>query len=152
MIERIKQNILPALIHVGYSILYLLVILPFDMWVKAIERLAAQKENGALSLSKIGGPWPYLTFLKNLFFEFLFDFCILICWAVGLIDAISDLIDGIPAKYFLLDLVMVYYMPIWITLFRDLCQFGLLPLRKLISWLRKPAQYMDLKVEKKDIS
>ena len=43
MIEKIKQNILPALIHVGYSILYLLVILPFDMWVKAIERLAAQK-------------------------------------------------------------------------------------------------------------
>ena len=151
MIERIKENILPALIHVGYSILYLVVILPFDMWVKAIERLAAQKENGALRLSKIGGPWPYLSFLKNLLFEFLFDFGILICWAVGLVDAIMDLIDGIPAKFFLIELVTVYYTPIWITLIRDLCQFALLPIRKLLSWLRKPAQYMDLKVEKKDI-
>ena len=42
-------------------------------------------------------------------------------------------------------LIAFYYMPIYIAIFRDLVQlFIIAPIRKFVSWLSKPAQYIDI--------
>ena len=151
MLDRLKTHFVPALIHALYSIVYFLFIIPFDMWVKAIERLALQKENGSLQLSRISSPWPFLSFLKALLLEFLFDFLIFIWYAVGLIIAIITLIKTGSVTAFLLGVVSTYYAPVTFTIARDFFQLCLLPIRKFISWCRKPAQYFDLNMQKKEI-
>lgn len=44
-------------------------------------------------------------------------------------------------------LIGTYYTPLYYAWARDLCQLCLLPIQKLISWFRKPAQHLDLTVK-----
>lgn len=62
--ENFVQSLLGALIHVGNAIVKLL-LLPFNLWVKAIVRLADQKERGLLNISSINGLWPFFSFCKR---------------------------------------------------------------------------------------
>jgi hypothetical protein len=150
MIERIKQNLLPALIHSGYSIIYFLFIIPFDLWVKALERLAAQRANGSLEIGTINSPWPFITFMKNLLLEFLFDFFTLLSYVIGVFVAFYTLFDEGFGE-FIGALVATYYTPVFYAIARDFFQLFILQFRKLLSWLRKPAQYYDLNVQKKEL-
>ena len=43
-----------------------------------------------------------------------------------------------------------YYIPYIVSLIRDLFRILLLPLAKFLSWISKPAQYLDLKIENKE--
>lgn len=149
MLDTLKKHFVPAAVQAGYSIVYFLFIIPFDLWVKAIERLSIQKEKGSLRVAKINSPWPFLSFLKALLLEFLFDFAIFICYFIGIIVAIYTLVKGGGIGGFLVSLVAAYYYPVFITICRDVFQLAILPVRKLISWCRKPAQHLDLNVEKK---
>lgn len=154
MFEKLQQYLVPAISHALYSIVYFLFIIPFDLWVKAIERLALQKENGTLSISKINSPWPLLSFLKTLLLEFLFDFWTLIAYPLGVLFAIYLWIDGIRHDsfgagflVFLGTIINTYYTPIYFAWCRDLFQIALMPIRKFVSWCRKPAQHLDLTVK-----
>ncbi|MBR5687811.1 MAG: DUF4339 domain-containing protein [Prevotella sp.] len=154
------SSFLPALGHAFYTIIYLLFVLPFDLWRKAIIRLAKQKRDRSLRIMGIKTEWPLLSFIKRYIFEFLFDFVIFLSYFVGLIIAIisytkwiSDIPEYLQPNFFdyikalLFILLPFYNLPVFISLFRDICQISLLPIRKLISWFRKPAQYYDLKVK-----
>ena len=148
MLEKLKTYFVPALTHALLSILYLFAI-PLDLWVKAIERLAKQKDNGSLRISSINSPWPFLSFLKTLLLEFLFDLFIFLSYPIGLIIALTQLGDNF--EVFLGFLVGVYCLPVVFSIYRDLFALLILPFRKFISWCRKPAQYFDLNVQKKEI-
>ena len=52
---------------------------------------------------------------------------------------------------FVATLVGAYYVPVGLSLARDFFQLLLLPFAKFLSWCRKPAQYMDLNVQKREI-
>ena len=153
------SSFLPALGHAFYTIIYFLFVIPFDLWRKAIIRLAKQKRDRSLRIMGIKTEWPFLSFIKRFIFEFLFDFLIFLSYFVGLIIAIisyikwlSDLHHIHPNffEYILVllgFLVPIYYFPVTISIIRDLFQILLLPIRKLISWFHKPAQYLDLNVK-----
>lgn len=154
MFEKLKEHLGPAVSHSLYSIVYILFIIPFDLWVKAVERLAKQKESGVLNISGITSPWPLLSFIKTLLFEFLFDFWTFITYFIGAMVAIFLFMMGLKegefvagAGMFVATLIGTYYTPLYYAWARDLCQLSLLPIQKLISWFRKPAQHLDLTVK-----
>lgn len=157
MLEKLKTSLVPALIHALYSLFYLVCVLPFMLWAKAVERLAVQRQSGALQVTNINSPWPFLSFIKRLLFEFLFDLVAFLSYFVGIVLAIKTFIQMIRSdwftfgdafKAFLGVLVITYFVPVIVSLTRDFFQILLLPIRKFISWARKPAQYLDLNMTK----
>jgi hypothetical protein len=65
------------------------------------------------------------------------------------ISAIIFAVQGAGFGGFLLILIGSYYAPLGLSLLRDIVQLSILPLKKFLSWAKKPAQYMDLKIENK---
>ena len=149
----LKDSTLKALIHVLYSIVYLLFIVPFDLWSKATTRLADQYSSGALKISNITGLWPFLSFIKTIMFEFIFDAAAFMCYIMGPIFAIIVLfvVPDYQFQSFLITLIAFYYAPISYMLTRDLLTlFVLLPIRKWVSWFKKPAQQLDIDLTRKN--
>ena len=148
--EKIKKNFVPALLHVLYNLfVYYLFVLPLHLWMNGVNRLADQKESGTLSLTKSNSPWPFLSFMKAFLLEFLFDAMIMLSYVIGPLAAIFMLVSGAGFGGFIMVLVSAYYFPVMFTILRDLFALMILPFRKFISWVKKPAQYMDLKIENK---
>lgn len=146
----LKNAIVEALVHVLYSIVYQLFIVPFDLWRKATFRLAEQHENGSFKVINIGGLWPFLSFIKMLLLEFSFDATTFLAYIIGPIIAIIAGFAGGEFTGFISILVFSYYFPIFSSLFRDLTQISILPIRKFISWAKKPAQQLDIDLTKKN--
>lgn len=149
MDKEFVKKLVEALKHFGFSIVYLLFLIPLDMWKKAVINLASQKENGALSISKINSPWPFFSFMKTLLLEFLFDAFAFISYFVGIIMFLVTIFtDGFGAA--IIVLISAYYAPVQFMIIRDLFQLLILPLRKFISWARKPAQQLDIDLKNKN--
>jgi hypothetical protein len=129
--------------------IYFLLIVPFDLWKKAVIRLSVQKQQGKLNISKITSFWPFLSFFRAFFFEFLFDGFIFIGWFIGIIVAIYAYSQTEKIETMLLMIVGTYYSPIGLSLIRDILQFLMMPLKKFIDWCLKPAQYMDFTIIEK---
>lgn len=148
--EKLKENILPAFLHVLYNLfVYYLFVLPFHLWVNAVNRLAEQQKSGSLKLTSSTSQWPFLSFLKVFLLEFQFDAIIFLCYVIGPLFAIFMLIQGAGFTGFLGALVMAYYYPVLITVMRDFTTIAVLPFKKFLSWVKKPAQHMDLTIENK---
>lgn len=160
--ENFVQSLLGALIHVGNAIVKLL-LLPFNLWVKAIVRLADQKERGLLNISSINGLWPFFSFCKRLLVDFVFDASAFLAYPLGLLFALYDMIDGfiLASKVewytvgdvfveFILALIGVYMVPILVAIAHDSLELLLLPVRKLIDWFRKPAQQLDIDIKNRE--
>lgn len=148
--EKIKENFLPALLHVLYNLfVYYLFVMPLHLWMNGVNRLAAQKEGGALTLTKIQSSWPFLSFMKAFLLEFLFDAFIMLSYIVGPLIAIYAVISDGEMDGFPQIIIMSYYAPLYITIFRDVFALAVLPFKKFISWVKKPAQHMDLTIENK---
>ncbi len=149
-----ENNIGKAFLHILYQIVYVLFIVPYHIWCKALQRLAAQRENKALKFSEINSPWPMLTFLKRWFIDFLFDMLIAIAWIVGIylffkighFDAFKYAFWR-ALKEASLFLMAVYFSPAVISWLRDLFILALKPIKKFFSWLSKPAQHLDLTID-----
>ncbi|MBP5688583.1 MAG: hypothetical protein J6X22_08100 [Muribaculaceae bacterium] len=144
-----------AFLHILYQIVYVLFILPYGIWCKAIKRLAAQRENKSLKFSEINSQWPMFTFLKRWFIDFLFDLFIAIIWFVGIYLYFKyegyksfkfDFGDGL--KMTLYYLYGAYFSVAIISWLRDLFILGLKPLAKFFSWLKKPAQHLDITINR----
>lgn len=149
--NKLAESLVPALIHALYSIVYLLFVIPFDLWSKAVVRLAEQREKGSLRIASINSPWPFFSLIKTLLIEFLFDFFIFLSYFVGILMAIVVMFNDGGFLGFVATLVGAYYVPVGLSLARDFFQLLLLPFAKFLSWCRKPAQYMDLNVQKREI-
>ncbi len=145
--KKFKDQIISALIHFLYNFfIYFIFIVPFDLWKKATIRLANQKENGRLSISKSTSAWPFLSFLKAFFIEFLIDGIIFISYVLGFLFVIlmSKTMEDIVKLS-----IIVYFAPVMWSLFRDLIQLLILPFKKFLDWASKPAQYMDFEIKNK---
>ena len=148
--DQFSAKFITAFKHFLYSFfIYFIFIIPFELWKKATLRLAAQKDEGVLNISKINSRWPFLSFLKTFTLDFLFDGIIFIAYIAGFIFAVTIwIIDGVFSS-FSYTMVLVYFSPIAFSLTRDIIQIAILPFKKFMSWVSKPAQFMDLEIKNK---
>jgi hypothetical protein len=146
-----SKTFVSALITVGWRLVYLLFIVPWDLFVNACTRLAKMRENGALDLMKIKTQWPYLSFIKRVSIDFLYDAMIVLFYVLGPFVALYLMIRGfveggfgVGIGAFFSTLVIAYYSSVMWTLCRDMFVLCILPIRKFLSWCSRPAQYLEL--------
>lgn len=138
-----SQQLIRALKQFLYSLAYLLFIVPFGCWKKAMIRLNENAENSSLSIDKINTRWPFLTWMKRIFFAFFIDGIIFISYFIGVIITLVALFkNGFGS--FIVTLIAVYYLPPIMAIFRDFAIIAILPFQKFLSWSSKPAQQLDL--------
>ena len=142
------QTIISAFTHILYQIVYFLFILPFDTWLSAIKRLAAQRENKALKVTEIKSPWPMFTFLKRWCIDFFFDMLIALAWIIGLIIAFKFGWFKSKPGIIILTILAIYCAPVAVHIVRDFFVLLLKPFTKFLGWLNKPAQHLDITIDK----
>ena len=148
--KTLSKQAVSALIHFLYNFfVYFIFIVPFDLWKKATTRLANQRENGGLDLSKSTSKWPFLSFLSTFILDFLIDGFIFMVYVLALPVAIVMAISDGGFGAFISALVAAYFVPVGMSLLRDFLQLLVLPFKKFLSWASKPAQYMDLEIKNK---
>lgn len=169
--ENFKQDLIAAAKHCFKVFIYWFFISPFDLYVKVTKRLVEQQNNDFLRISKINSPFPIFVFFERFLTKFIFDFLSFMAYPVGILVGIflfcgriyayfgmeeqyREMMGGFSGSLeqgviaFVLALICAYYIPILFQLTRDLIQFSLLPFKKLLSYLKKPAQYVYIKKEK----
>lgn len=150
MENKLVKTLLGALLHTLVTIGKFF-LTPFNLWLKAAERLVEQKENGSIDLRQIKGFWPMLSYLKRFFLDFLLDALSLLAYPLGVLWAfIGFFIDVVNLSFvlalsgFIATVITVYFLPLLFSLYRDLCVLCLLPIRKFLDWAKKPAQYLEI--------
>ena len=133
-----------AALHFLYRIVYFLFIMPFDLWRKAVARLSKQRQEKSLDITKIETQWPFLSFIKRFTLDFLIDGLIFIVPLIMVIILILGCMDDFLMGIF--SFIGSYFvLPIGFSLMRDFMTLAILPFRKFLSWVSKPAQYVDIK-------
>ena len=146
MEKKFSERLIAALIQLLLGIWYI-IKLPYSLWVKSMNNLVAAKENGRMDLNKMTSEWPFLSFLKVFFLEFLFDAISFSSYLIGFLFAIYSWIDSGEFAMFIGGLLMTYNIPVTIMLTRDMFKILILPFRKYLSWAAKPAQELDLNIK-----
>ena len=141
------KHFLPALTFVLREFLKIL-LLPYNLYCKSIERLIETKESSALSIEKSSSNWPFLSFLKRLLLEFLLDAITLLVYPIGIIVFVAVVIQESFFEGFG-SLLGAYIAPVILSIYRDLFQIFILPIRKYIDWAKKPAQHLNLDIKNK---
>ncbi|MBR5983543.1 MAG: hypothetical protein IK025_07480 [Bacteroidales bacterium] len=133
-----------AALHFLYRIVYFLFIMPFDLWRKAVSRLSKQRQEKSLDITKIETQWPFLSFIKRFTLDFFIDGLIFIVPLLMIIILIVGCMDDFLMGLF--SFIGSYFvLPIGFSLMRDFLTLTILPFRKFLSWVSKPAQYVDIK-------
>ena len=133
-----------AALHFLYRIVYFLFIMPFDLWRKAVSRLSKQRQEKSLDITKIDTQWPFLSFIKRFTLDFFIDGLIFIVPLLMVIILIVGCMDDFLMGLF--SFIGSYFvLPIGFSLMRDFMTLAILPFRKFLSWVSKPAQYVDIK-------
>lgn len=152
------KKIVDALIYFFQMLCFILFACPFAFWSGAAKRLAKEREEGSLFKFNEVSPWPFFTFCKKIFFEYFIDGTIFISYFVGTLIAFYCFFDIVGDGFkpaitsFFVTLLFTYYFPMALSWLRDLVYISiLLPIRKLLNWLSKPAQYFDLNVKKREL-
>lgn len=144
MNEPFSKQLIDACLHFLYRIVYVLFIVPFDLWRKAVERLSKQRKEKSLDITKIETQWPFLSFIKRFTLDFFIDGLIFI---VPLIMVVIFIV-GCSMDGFLMGLLSFigsyFALPVGFSLMRDFLTLTILPFRKFLSWCSKPAQYVDV--------
>lgn len=150
MENKLVKTLLGALLHTLVTIGKFF-LTPFNLWLNAAERLVEQKENGSIDLRQIKGFWPMLSYLKRFFLDFLLDALSLLAYPLGVLWAfIAFFMDVVDVSFvlalsgFIATVITVYFLPLFFSLYRDLCVLCLLPIRKFLDWAKKPAQYLEI--------
>ena len=157
--QNFPKQLLDATVQVFLAILKIL-LLPFNLWVKAVGCLSEHKEKGSLDLNNISGLWPFFTFCKRLFLDVVLDVIAFLAYPIGVIVAFFAFVltfvktPGnmefgevfiMAIAHFIAALLVSYLVPVYTVFINNFVQlFILLPLRKLIDWLKKPAQHLDV--------
>ena len=133
-----------AALHFLYRIVYFLFIMPFDLWRKAVARLSKQRQEKSLDITKIETQWPFLSFIKRFTLDFFIDGLIFIVPLIMIIILIVGCMDDFLMG--MLSFVGSYFvLPIGFSLTRDFVTLTIMPFKKFLSWVSKPAQYVDIK-------
>ncbi len=145
------NKVLDAILDSILKILEFIFVWPFSVWLKAVERINTVKRNDSLSLRNINNRWPMLTYLKRFFFEYLFDAVSVLSYIVGILVALFLFFKGISISFgvaagaFFGAIVLFYFFPVFNSILRDWLQLTFVgPIRKFVSWIDKPAQYLDI--------
>lgn len=150
--EFVKQ-LLDALIHLGLRLFQVFIILPLDFWKNAVVRMSKQRSEGALNVTT-QSDFPFLSWIKRFIFEFVIDALTFIAWPLFFFTSLEDIIncfklmkhsfvDGLIGLTLLL--YIIYFMPVILSIVRDLLNLVIvLPIRWILSFLRRPAKTFDL--------
>lgn len=137
-----------AFIHALLSILKLVFLTPYNIWMKSASSLEKQMKEKSLDLKNISGIWSILSFIKRVLLDFIFDAAVLLVFPVGIVLAFVDLFN-VGFEPFLIGLILTYFVCPWIiSLMHDLTKIAIMPVRKLIDWFAKPAQYLEINEKK----
>lgn len=153
--DQFGKQIVDALLHFLYRIVYFLFILPYGLWKNAVIRMSKQRQNNALDVTTIKTDYPFFSWFKRFLFEFLFDGLILISWVIGFISFIVFMVKmGSAFSYLgfwrslwliLVSLYSAYCGPLLVTIIRDLTTICVvMPMRWVLSFWRRPAKTYDL--------
>lgn len=150
--EFVKQ-LLDALIHLGLRLFQVFILLPLDFWKNAVVRMSKQRNEGALNITT-QSDFPFLSWIKRFVFEFVIDALTFIAWPLFFFTSLGDIIDCFKLmKYdfaeaffaITITLYIVYFMPVILSIVRDLLNLVIvLPIRWILSFLRRPAKTYDL--------
>ena len=152
------KQLVDALLHVLITIGRVFA-LPLSLWIKSTTKLVAQKQEAALDMNKIDSPWPFFSWVKRWIIDFLFDALAFVSYPLGVITAfitffttVTEVVNdkrewyfGIAIGAFIVSIVSTYFAPLFISYLHDCTVLALLPIKKLIDWFKKPAQYLELK-------
>lgn len=145
------NKVLDAILDSILKILEFIFVWPFSVWLKAVDRVNAAKRSDSLNLRNINNRWPMLTYLKRFFFEYLFDAVSVLSYIVGILVALFLFFKGISISFgvaagaFFGAIVLFYFFPVFNSILRDWLQLTFVgPIRKFVSWIDKPAQYLDI--------
>lgn len=147
--ESFGQLIVNGLVQFFYMVAYILFLCPFGFWKNACIKLNEARKNKSWDLGNSKSRWPYLSFLKAILFNFIFDGLIFISYFVGVISAIVALIEGAGFGGFFMALVGAYYTPMIISPIRDFVYILILPFVKFIKWCSRPPQYLEIDMNTK---
>ncbi len=154
-----RETIVSALKYFFSSLIYVLFVCPFGFWMASTNRLANDRKNCNLDIIKNESRWPYLSFCKRVFFGFFIDGMTFISWFIGAIVAVIMfficIFQGELLTAFLSligTLIAVYYLPPSFAFIRDMATLMLLPFTKFLSWLSKPAQHLDIDMNKRNVN
>ena len=150
MENNVAKMLVEALIHTLATIGKFF-LAPYNCWLKAAERLVEQGKNGSVEIRNIDGFWPILLYYKRFCIDFLFDGLSLLSYPLGVLVALGSFFMNIVDYDFnyaftglISMLLVVYILPFGLSLYRDLCYLFLLPIRKFLDWVKKPAQYLEI--------
>lgn len=143
------QLLVNALVQFFYMIAFILFLCPFGFWKNACIKLDEARKNKAWNFGNSKSHWPFLSFLKAILFNFIFDGLIFISYFVGIIMAFKALFSGGGFWGFLLTLIISYYAPMAIAPLRDIVYLLILPITKLIKWCSRPPQYLEIDMTEK---
>lgn len=145
------NKVLDAILDSILKVLEFIFVWPFSVWLKAVDRVNAAKRSDSLNLRNINNRWPMLTYLKRFFFEYLFDAVSVLSYIVGILVALFLFFKGISISFgvaagaFFGAIIVTYFFPVYNSMIRDLLQLTFVgPIRKFVSWIDKPAQYLDI--------
>lgn len=145
------NKVLDAILDSILKVLEFIFVWPFSVWLKAVDRVNAAKRSDSLNLRNINNRWPMLTYLKRFFFEYLFDAVSVLSYIVGILVALFLFFKGISISFgvaagaFFGAIVLFYFFPVFNSILRDWLQLTFVgPVRKFVSWIDKPAQYLDI--------
>lgn len=146
------KQLVDALLHVLITIGRVFV-LPLSLWIKSTSKLVAQKQEAALDMNKIDSPWPFFSWVKRWIIDFFFDALAFVSYPLGVIIALITFIStliyaeefGLATGSFIISIVSTYFAPLFISYLHDCTVMALLPIKKIIDWFKKPAQYLELK-------
>lgn len=132
-----------ALAYFFSMLAFILFICPYAFWKGATLRLYKACKSKSLKTFIQSSRWPFLSYCKKVFFEFIIDGMMFISYFVGVLVALFTLFKGEPGACFMI-LVGTYYSPMIFSWIRDLFVLLLLPFQKFLSWVSKPAQQIDV--------
>ena len=152
------KQLVDALLHVLITIGRVFA-LPLSLWIKSTSKLVAQKQEAALDMNKIDSPWPFFSWVKRWIIDFSFDALAFVSYPIGVIIAfitffttVTEVVNderywyfGLATGSFVVCIVCAYFAPLFISYLHDCTVLALLPIKKLIDWFKKPAQYLELK-------
>ena len=133
-----------ALAYFFSMLAFILFICPFSFWKAATYRLYKECKNKSLFSFTQTSRWPFFSFLKKIFFEFIIDGFTFISYFLGVIVAFVALFQDAGFGGFIGVLIGTYYSPMFLCWIRDLFVLMLLPFQKFLSWISKPAQQIDV--------
>lgn len=138
------QVIGSALAYFFAMLAFILFVCPFSFWKGAAYRLYKACKNKSLNKFVHTSRWPFFSFIKKVFFEFIIDGTIFITYFIGALVSIIMLFTDGGFLAFILGLIITWYSPMGLSWVRDLCVLALLPFEKFLSWVSKPAQQIDV--------